>query len=153
MARALRIDAAGAWYHIMNRKHRGGTLFCDDADRRRFLNLVAELPERFGLEVHTFVLMDNHYHLLLRTTEANLSDAVRSPWEEWAERHGDWGRDAAMYVSVPHGRMRLAEVVRAVKGLRYQAAARAVKRFGEAIAQDPERRRFASKLAQQLSTV
>jgi hypothetical protein len=51
-------------------------LFLEEADRRRFLGLVAELPERFGVEVHAFVLMDNHYHLLVRTREANLSQAV-----------------------------------------------------------------------------
>ncbi len=77
MARPLRIDVAGAWYHVMNRGHRGGDLFLDDTDRRRFLGAVAELPERFGLEVHVFVLMDNHYHLLVRTSEANLSQAIR----------------------------------------------------------------------------
>jgi REP-associated tyrosine transposase len=77
MARPLRIEIAGAWYHVMNRGQRGTTLFRDDTDRHRFLGLVGELPERFGLEVHAFVLMDNHYHLLLRTGEANLSQAVR----------------------------------------------------------------------------
>ena len=77
MARALRIDVAGAWYHVLNRGHRGGTLFRNDADRRRFLGLVAELPDRFALQIHAFVLMDNHYHLLVRTGEANLSQAVR----------------------------------------------------------------------------
>ena len=77
MARPLRIDLAGAWYHVMNRGHRGGTLFIDDTDRKRFLGAVAELPERFGVEVHAFVLMDNHYHLLVRTTQANLSHAIR----------------------------------------------------------------------------
>jgi hypothetical protein len=55
----------------------GGALFLDDTDRRRFLGLVAELPERFSLEVHAFVLMGNHYHLLLRCLEANLSEAIR----------------------------------------------------------------------------
>ena len=77
VARPLRIEVAGAWYHVMNRGHRGGALFRDDEDRRRFLGTVAELPERFGLEVHAFVLMDNHYHLLVRTTEANLGHAMR----------------------------------------------------------------------------
>src|SRR6266850_8549668 len=77
MARPLRIELAGAWYHVMNRGHRGNALFRDDADRRRFLGLVAELPERFGLEIHALVLMHNHYHLLVRTGEANLSQAVR----------------------------------------------------------------------------
>ena len=61
----------------MNRGHRAGTLFRSDPNRRRFLGLVAELTERFGLEVHAFVLMDNHYRLLVRTREANLSAAVR----------------------------------------------------------------------------
>ncbi len=44
MARALRVDVAGAWYHVMNRGHRGGALFLGDADRQRFLGAVAELP-------------------------------------------------------------------------------------------------------------
>jgi REP element-mobilizing transposase RayT len=77
MARPLRIDIAGAWYHVMNRGHRAGALFLNDTDRRRFLGTVADLPERFALEVHAFVLMRNHYHLLVRTTEANLSHAMR----------------------------------------------------------------------------
>ena len=77
MSRPLRIEFPGAWYHVMNRGHRGGALFLDDADRRRFLGAVAELPERFALEVHAFVLMHNHYHLLVRTGEANLSHAAR----------------------------------------------------------------------------
>jgi REP element-mobilizing transposase RayT len=72
MARPLRIDVAGAWYHVRNRGHRGGTLFRNDADRRRFLGALAELPERFGVEVHAFVLMDNHYHLLVRTPQPSL---------------------------------------------------------------------------------
>jgi len=76
MARPLRVDVADAWYHVMNRGHRGGALFLDEADRRRFLGVVAELPERFELEVHAFVLMPNHYHVLVRTREANLSQAI-----------------------------------------------------------------------------
>jgi putative transposase len=348
MARPLRIDLAGAWYHVMNRGHRGGALFRDEADRRRFLGLVSELPERFALEVHAFVLMDNHYHLLLRTAEANLSHAVQwlnvsyavkfnwarqchgavfqgrfksvliqedrkaaevarymhlnpvridglglgktdqrrarvlgcenpgrelvkrrleklreyrwsswrayagaetapdwletgviargcggrsraeqraalracteepirqgnleSPWDglaggvvlgeadyarkllagrkldekeqtaarrmrrrvswpevvkaaekarggkwkDWAERHGDWGRDGTMHVAVRHGGLRLAEVVGQMEGLQYQAAAQAVKRFGEALAEDPERRQFVRKLRRHLSNI
>jgi REP element-mobilizing transposase RayT len=332
----------------MNRGHRGGTLYRNDGDRRRFLGLVAEPPERFALEIHAFVLMDNHYHLLVRTREANLSHAVRwlnvgyavkfnwahrcrgtvfqgrfkslliqeesgavevarylhlnpvrveglglsksdqrrakvmgcedpgrelvnrrlrvlreyrwsswrvyggaepapgwlesgvigkasggrsrmerraalrayteepirqgrleSPWqglvaglvlgqaeyarqiitgrkvneeeqtearrmrrrvswqdvvgatervlgEPWAEssqRHRDWSRDAAMYVAVRHGGLRLAEVVRELEGLRYQAAAQAVKRFALALAEDSGRRRFVSRLRRELSII
>ena len=61
----------------MSRGNGGEVLFRDDTDRGRFLGLVSELPERFSLEVHAFVLMNNHYHLLLRRREANLSEAIR----------------------------------------------------------------------------
>jgi len=55
----------------------GGRTFLDEVDRRRFLGLVSELPERFVLEVHAFVLRENRYHLLLRCRETNLSHAIR----------------------------------------------------------------------------
>jgi hypothetical protein len=74
-------------------------------------------------------------------------------WEEWRERHGDWGRDAAMHVAVRHGGMGLAEVVRAVKGIRYQAAAQAVKRFAASLKKDAARRKFVVELQRQLSII
>ena len=348
MARPLRILVPGGWYHVMNRGHRRSDLFLDDVDRHRFLGLLAQLPERFGVEIHALVLMANHYHVLLRTPEPNLSHAIRwlhvsysvrfnwahrqcgavfagrfkavviqdekgvaevaryvhlnpvrmdglglgkeeqrrakvvgcpdpgaalvrrrlerlreyrwsswrvygagepaptwletsmvggacggrtradrraalaeyteapvrqgeleSPWArlvgglvlgeedyarrllsgktvnreeqrearrlyrpvEWGEvvratetacgrrwselvgRHGDWGRDGAMYFAVRHGGQRLAEVVKQVGGLRYQAAAQAVKRFGAALEQDAARRRFIAELKHQLSII
>ena len=52
-------------------------MFRDDTDRRRFLGLVSEFPERFSLEVHAFVLMNNLDHLIHRCREANLSEAIR----------------------------------------------------------------------------
>lgn len=348
MARPLRILLPGGWYHVMNRGRRRSDLFHNDADRQRFLRLLAELPERFGVEIHAFVLMDNHYHLLLRTPEPNLSHAIHwlhvsysvgfnwahrqcgavfagrfkavviqdekgvaevarylhlnpvrigglglgqeeqrrakvvgcpepeaalitcrlehlrayrwsswrvygageaapawletivvsqacggrsraerraalaaytqgpvrqgkleSPWTrlvgglvlgeadyargllkgrrvnreeqgearrlyrrvEWAdvvraaeaasgrrwsemvEQYGDWGRDGAMYYAVRHGGQRLAEVVAQMSGLKYQAAAQAVKRFGAALAQDAVKRRWLAELKRQLSTI
>ena len=77
MARPLRVNLAGSWNHVVSRGNGGEALYRDDTDRRRFLGLVSELPERFSLEVHAFVLMNNHYHLLLRCREANLSEAIR----------------------------------------------------------------------------
>jgi REP-associated tyrosine transposase len=76
MARPLRLLVAGGWYHVTSRGNRRQTLFHTDKDRRRFLGMVEQLPERFGLEIHAFVLMDNHYHLVLRTPQPNLSHAI-----------------------------------------------------------------------------
>lgn len=77
MARQLRVVVPGGWYHVVNRGNRREAIFRTDTDRRRFLARLAELSERFLTEVHAFVLMDNHYHLLLRSRDANLSDAIR----------------------------------------------------------------------------
>jgi REP element-mobilizing transposase RayT len=49
----------------------------DDEDRHLFLNLLSELSERFNIEIYAYVLMGNHYHLLLKTTDANLSKAMQ----------------------------------------------------------------------------
>lgn len=77
MARKLRVVVAGGWYHVLNRGNHREAIFLSDTDRRRFLGRLAELPERFRTEIHAFVLMENHYHLLVRTMDANLSEAIR----------------------------------------------------------------------------
>lgn len=73
MARPLRIQRPGGRYQVTARGNERRAIFRDDRDRRRFLELLGELPERFGTRVHGWVLMDNHFHLLLETPEANLS--------------------------------------------------------------------------------
>lgn len=73
MARPLRIQRAGGRYHVTARGNERRAIFRDDRDRRHFLELLAALPERFGTRLHAWVLMDNHYHLLLETPEPNLS--------------------------------------------------------------------------------
>lgn len=73
MARPLRIEFPGAYYHLMNKGDRGNPIFHDGADRKIFLALLASVSEMFQVRVLAFSLMDNHYHLLLQTIEANLS--------------------------------------------------------------------------------
>jgi putative transposase len=77
MARPLRIEAAGCWYHVTTRGNERRAIFRQDADRRKFLELLAEAAERFELVIHAYVLMDNHYHLLLQTRQPNLSRAMQ----------------------------------------------------------------------------
>jgi len=61
------------WYHVTSRGNEGRHIFADDADRRRFLNILAQSAVLYGIEVHTYVLMTNHFHLVLHTPQANLS--------------------------------------------------------------------------------
>jgi REP element-mobilizing transposase RayT len=77
MARLLRVDRPGLWYHLTARGNEQRVTFRDDRDRAHFLELLAEWVERFGLRLHAFVLMPNHYHLLAETTQANLSQAMQ----------------------------------------------------------------------------
>ena len=77
MVRPLRIEKVGGWYHVTARGNEPKAIFRDDADRRHFLGIVAEMVRRFLLRLHCFVLMDNHYHLVLELREPNLSRAVQ----------------------------------------------------------------------------
>ncbi len=72
MARLLRIEYPGAWYHVMNRRGRRRFIFNPDDQRHYFLALLGEVHTRYRAEIHTYCLMGNHYDLLSRTPEANL---------------------------------------------------------------------------------
>lgn len=77
MARPLRIAYAGAYHHVMNRGAGRRKVFLNEADRIRFLALLGELHETFGVVTHAYCLMDNHYHLVLESPRGNLSLAMR----------------------------------------------------------------------------
>ncbi len=77
MARALRIEYPGAFYHVMHRGNAGSDIFKSERDRERFLEYLDKAVERYRLRVHTYCLMTNHYHLLIETQQANLSQAIK----------------------------------------------------------------------------
>jgi REP element-mobilizing transposase RayT len=86
MARPLRLEHPGALWHVTSRGNERRTIFRDDADRSLFLAVLAEVVELFAWRLHAYVLMGNHYHLLLETPDPNLSrgmhriNAVYSQW-------------------------------------------------------------------------
>ena len=77
MARALRIQQPSAWYHVTARGNERKDIFRDDPDRLHFRALLGEMVERCGLLLHSWVLMSNHYHLLLEAPRGNLSLAMQ----------------------------------------------------------------------------
>lgn len=78
MARPLRCEFPGGWYHLTARGNERKDIFRDHRDREHFVDLLAELEGRFGLEVHAYVLMRNHYHLLVRMRrEKGLSSGMQ----------------------------------------------------------------------------
>ena len=77
MARPLRIEYPGAWYHVMNRGRRREKIFYSDVDYRSFLDVLKMTCELFQVEIHAYSLMPNHYHILLHTPLGNLSRTMR----------------------------------------------------------------------------
>ncbi len=77
MARPLRIEFAGALYHVTSRGDGQEDIYRSDADRERFLVLLGEACERFEWIVHAYCLMDNHYHLLVETPNGDLAKGMR----------------------------------------------------------------------------
>ncbi|NLF39807.1 hypothetical protein GX586_10200 [bacterium] len=73
MARPLRIEGENLWYHVLNRGNERRDVFVDDSDYRSFLNTFFSCAVDFGVEIHCFSLMPNHFHLFLMTRKANLS--------------------------------------------------------------------------------
>ena len=72
MARKLRIEYAGAIYHVLNRGDRREDIFKDDRDREMFLETLGQAAQKTGWQVHALCLMSNHFHLVVETPNANL---------------------------------------------------------------------------------
>ena len=77
MSRPLRLEFAGALYHVTSRGNERKAIYLDEADFRNFLELVGQVCERHNWVVHAYCLMTNHYHLLVETPDANLSLGMR----------------------------------------------------------------------------
>jgi len=96
MARPIRLEFPGAIYHVTTRGNEGGDIFVDDQDRSQFLTVLGEVVARAGWIVNAYVLMDNHYHLVIETPQANLSRGMRQLNGVYTQRfnslHGSGGR-------------------------------------------------------------
>ena len=77
MARPLRIEFAGALYHVTARGNAQADIYNDDSDRQRFLSLLQNTVERYDWYCHAYCLMDNHYHLLIETNSPSLSKGMK----------------------------------------------------------------------------
>lgn len=77
MPRPLRIEFENAWYHVMNRGLNRQPIFWKKSHKFLFYTLLNEIVDRYKIEIHSFCLMKNHYHLLVKTPYANLGRVMR----------------------------------------------------------------------------
>ena len=95
MPRPLRIEYPGAIYHVMSRGDRREMIFLDEIDRHCFLETLGQTCAKTGWQVHAYVLMGNHFHVVVETPQANLSLGMK--WllgtftQRWNRRRHAWG--------------------------------------------------------------
>jgi len=94
MARPLRIEFAGAIYHVTARGNERRAIVRDDVDRLKWLSVVERTVDRHGWRVFAFALMDNHFHVFLQTPQPDLSAGM-------AHLNGSY----AGYFNARHGRV------------------------------------------------
>ena len=77
MARPLRIQYEGALYHVTCRGIERRDIFLGDEDRKTFLKFLKESVEVYQVIIYCYVLMSNHFHIIIETPHGNLSDFMR----------------------------------------------------------------------------
>lgn len=107
MARPLRIEYPGALYHVTSRGNARQKIFKTDKDHSYFIELLGTIADRFRWLCYAYCLMDNHYHLVIETREANLARGMRqlngvytqkSNWKYQKTGHVFQGRYKAIIV-------------------------------------------------------
>lgn len=72
MGRPIRVEYSAALYHITSRGNERKKIFLKDGDRIKFLKILEDYHDRYEILIHCYILMDNHYHLILETPRGNL---------------------------------------------------------------------------------
>ena len=100
MGRAARQDIQGGWHHVMNRGADRERIFFTRNDGLAFEHLLAEGSERWGVEVHAYCLMPNHFHLLLHCPNGGLSKYMQRIATQYSTRiNARVGGDGPMFRS------------------------------------------------------
>jgi REP element-mobilizing transposase RayT len=96
--RPLRIDEPGMYHHVTNRGRNKQTVYPDDSDRTLFLDHLSISVAMCKIEVHAYALMDTHYHLLIRSLQGRLSEAMQGLGSRYTQdHHARHGTDGALF--------------------------------------------------------
>jgi REP element-mobilizing transposase RayT len=142
MVRPLRITRSGCWYHLTARGNERRAIYRAEDDRLKFLALLESWIERYRIRLHSYVLMDNHYHLLAETRESNLSESMQwlnVSYSVWFDRRH--GRDVALYLGRKQGRLRLRQLGELAE-VDYGSVSMALQRFERRLQQDSQLARY-----------
>lgn len=90
MARPLRVEFPGAIHQVMARGNQQRPIYDDNRDRNVWLEILEQACRKTGWRIHAYVLMGNHYHLLVETPEANLSRGMKWLQSTYTSRYNRW---------------------------------------------------------------
>lgn len=93
MPRLPRLDTPGSRHHVMNRGARRASVFLDDACRSQFVELLSELPDRFGVRIHGYAVLPNHFHALMTAGRQGLGPAMahlQGGYSRWLNARARW---------------------------------------------------------------
>jgi REP element-mobilizing transposase RayT len=90
-----RAEYAGPFYHVMNRGDRRELIFIDDADRQRSLDTLGEACAKTGWQVHAYVLMPNHFHVVVETPQPNLVAGMKWLLGTYTSRFNRLGKEVS----------------------------------------------------------
>ena len=77
MSRPLRLEYAGALYHVTARGNERKPIYLEDDDFQLYLEVLGDVCDQYNWVIHAYCLMTNHYHLIIETPDANLSKGMR----------------------------------------------------------------------------
>lgn len=77
MSRPLRLEYAGALYHVTARGNERKPIYLEDDDFQLYLDVLGDVCNQYHWVIHAYCLMTNHYHLIIETPDANLSKGMR----------------------------------------------------------------------------
>jgi REP element-mobilizing transposase RayT len=103
MSRPIRIEVPGAVYHVTSRGQGQQPIFQDDEDRQFFVEWLGKIVQRFHWQCHAYCLLLDHYHLVIETTQANLSAGMRELNGSYTQRYN---RRYARHGPVMQGRFK-----------------------------------------------
>jgi REP element-mobilizing transposase RayT len=141
MGRQLRILIPGAVYHVTSRGYERKNIFRDDMDRNMLLKTIGEVKNRYDFKILAFVLMNNHYHFVLKTEKPNLPVIMQHLNTSYGiyfnriksdliNRKGRWnrGKRILMYLLSRDSGMNNAEVGRFLNGIHHSSIGKTVTR-------------------------
>jgi len=76
MARPIRIEYEGAFYHVTTRGNERRRIFFTETDFEKMKDYLKEAQDKYGYHLHSYILMTNHYHLIIETPHGNLREIM-----------------------------------------------------------------------------